>query len=586
MLDHRRATLDHARLLVVCAAVPLTALVYSFQLTSFLHAKECALWLCLLPLAALTLMRGPSDSSGTRVYSPLLVLLLFSLLASVFSFFTPFDVGRVRRDVVVEVSRIAAILLFAVFSFDLFRAADARQRIQRAVVATAGIASALALAQKAGWLSFLFPPFSEESLRPYSVFGNASLLGGYLAVALPLLLHRSLTRPRYNPLETAGLSLIGAALLISGARSAWLAAFAGSLVVLCRKGIHVKRAMLLSFIAPLIVVVAVFADPNSTLDRFLLTFSESDSGLGLRWWFIVGTLRLIGRQGLIGVGAGNYPYWSPRYLGDALWAPGGSQLEHNTLHTEHAHCDPLELLAEYGLMAAVMWGWFLVRLLRFRGSEWGGLAAFAVFSLFNAPLHSAPHALVAVVLASSLLGRDRDPVVPAGSSHSRYQRTFQIAAVLVFVLGFVLFSLVPSYLLRKAETLHIRGTPSLAAYQRAATWSGAPWIAYEKYGIALLESGHFGLSQQVFARALDGLDTGAVYLGLGVAAFKNGDSATAREALLACLHRWPSKFDAWYLLMRCVDAEERSRLLERARPWLTPDEALQLATLAREGGGT
>lgn len=584
MLDHRRAALDRARQLVVCAAVPLTALVYSFQLTSFLHAKECALWICLLPLAALTPMRGPGDSSGVREYSPLLVLLLYSLLASVLSFFTPLDVGHVRRDVVVEISRIAALLLFAVFSFDLFRSADARQRIQRAVVATAGIASALALAQRAGWLSFLFPPFNEEVARPYSVFGNASLLGGYLAVAFPLLLHRSLTRPRYNPLDTAGLSLISAALLISGARSAWLAALVGSLVVLCRKGVYIRRAMLFSFIAPLIAVAVVFADPSSTLDRFLLTFSKSDSSLGLRCWFLTGTIHMIHHQGLIGVGAGNYPYWSPRYLGDALWAAGGPQLEHNTLHTEHAHCDPLELLAEYGVMAAVMWGWFLVRLLQVRGPEWGGLAAFGVFSLFNAPLHSAPHALVAVVLASSLSGRERDPSLSAGPRRSRYQQIFHLAAVLVFFSGFVLFSLVPSYLLRKAETLHIRGTPSVAAYHRAAAWPGAPRIAYEKYGIALLEAGEFGLSQQVFTRALEGIDTGAVYLGLGVAAFKNGDRAAAREALLACVHRWPSKFDAWYLLMRCVDAGERSGLMEKARPWLTTDEADQLLTLAQERG--
>jgi tetratricopeptide (TPR) repeat protein len=191
---------------------------------------------------------------------------------------------------------------------------------------------------------------------------------------------------------------------------------------------------------------------------------------------------------------------------------------------------------------------------------------------------------LAAVLASSLAGRQGGPIVPTRGHITGHRQVFYSVATFVFFLSFVLFSLVPSFLLRRAETLHIRGSPSLDAYHRAASWPGAPAIALEKYGIALLEAGRFAEAQQAFNRALDGLDTGAVYLGLGVAAFKNGDPSSARAALTACIHRWPSSIEAWYVLMQCTDADERQRLLEHARPWLMSEEIRQLEKIAQNAG--
>jgi hypothetical protein len=374
------------------------------------------------------------------------------------------------------------------------------------------------------------------------------------------------------------LCVMAVCLLLTGSRTAWLGASVGVGVTLFGSVRSWRRVAVLTFVLGSVIMSTMLLAPQSTIFRIHSTFGPEDVGGRARLWFWDGTLGMIRANPLLGVGPGNYAYWSPYYLGEALHTPGGERRYHNTIHTLHAHCEPMELLAETGIPGVVCALWMLARLLRRRGPEWAPLAAFGVFSLFNPALHSAPHALAAVLLAAGLMARGRLLGEERRDGWARGKWASGLMPVPAIALGFfTLYCVVgPSWQLRKAEQLHLSGQPSFTAYAEtlAHPWPNA--AAHEKYGIGLFQAGRYAEARKQLEQALDGLDTGGIYLLLGIIAAKELDSATAQERLEQCLYRWPSNDEAWRQLLRVSRPEERAELMERARPWLTDDAFLGL----------
>lgn len=543
---------------VVCAVLLLCPLVYSFAFTSFLFPKEMVIAAGVLVLAILGLFRPVPIAPGLWRYAPLWLGLVVTLLLHTLPGTT-----RVPVEMWQDGARFALLLLFATLAFPLWSAAEWRHRAGMALGISGALVALSGLAQYAGLAGAFLPAFAHYDQRMYSVFGNQDHFGGYLAIVLPLVVFALLRSQLRHPSAWCALLPIMLALSLSGSRSAWLAAVVG-VVALRPWRAGQREVTVLAVGALLAAIVGVFLNYNATLGRVALTFRSGDIGGNARLWFWDGTLRMIADAPWIGRGLGNYAYWSPHYLGEALSAAGGERHFHNTVHTIHAHSEPLEFLAETGIVGLIFGMAWILGLLRLRGPAWGGLAALAVFSCFNGALHSAPHILVGLVLAGMLLR------VPVGAAATGARLLPVLVAALLT--GFLTWACwLPDLRLRRAEAIHVAGGDPLPYYEAAL--DGRPpsdvWHSGEclfAYGLALNAVAD-PRTAEVLDAAQARMDTGALYLLLGEHALQRDERENAKVYLRACLYRWPGSRRAFWQLYEIADVAERARLDTHAARW-------------------
>lgn len=571
-------TFDKLRIGVVSGTIALTALGYSTELTSFLHAKLFVL-ACAVGLLGL-LMALSRHTVRRSALLFLQIVIMFDLAGRISSSLNGGSARFVPHTGPTPTYELVYVLsLFVVLSAGLFSVESNRRSAMNAICITGTMAAVLAIGQYAGMLPFLFPRYAGAS-PVYSVFGNAGLLGGYLAVALPLTLSRFLDRHSARTIFLAGAALMVFALLLSGARSAWIAAGAGCIVAVWRNP-RVRDVAVAAGALFAAAVLCVAVAPDATLAKAAQTFSPADAGTRLRLWFWAGTWETIKAHPFWGVGLGRFAQVSPIGMANVLWAPGGERFAHNTLLVEHPHNDALWLWAEAGMLGVALCVWLLIKLLKCRGPEWGGLAGFFIFALFNCPLQSPPHALVFAVLVLSILEGNRDS--ETGTDHVRTWVKYPVGLFALCMPVLVWYSvIVPSYWLQQAQSAHIAGKPSVPIYERAFKSKNAlSSEAHEKCGVAYLDAKAFDKAREQFRLALESGDGGSLYLGLGTAEYLLGDRTAARRALEQAVYRWPSHLDGWRLLLRTCDAEDRDSWLNKAGRFLNaPDwEALKQETL-------
>jgi len=400
----------------------------------------------------------------------------------------------------------------------------------------------------------------------YSVFGNQDLAGGYAALGLVLLFSRFL-RNDVSPRVASFLGpvLLGA-LLLSGCRSAWLAALSGLIVAGAMGERTVSgRAAAVAMVGALALVTALCAvAPEATSQRVLTTLRAKDVGGRVRLWIWDGTLRMIGDRPWLGVGPGDYAYWSPWYMGAALHADKGRDLYYNERHAEHAHNEALELIAETGMIGVAFALWMLVRLIRAPGAHWAGMTALLVFGLFNAGFHSAPHGLAFVLLAGAGASGE---VRARMNLEGRWVSCSMMVLAGILAAAFVSAVFIPSCLLRRAEDAHLANDNWEVAYEQVLQWPWPVWKAHEEYGIALYDAGRLEEAAARFEASLAGVDTGRPYLALGVIHCGWGRAETAEEYLRACLWRWPRNRRAWEYLLTVTPDHAKSDLISEAATW-------------------
>ena len=532
-----------------------SAWAYSFQLTSFLHAKEGFITLGLLLFAGLQMRHSFMTTRSVSFFSPAWVFLLLTLLLNLLLF-----PCHVPSAFIIEWTRITALLLLATWAVPTEYTDDYARHLHWAILISVGGTAILGLGQYLNLLNALLPPFQGYTQRIYSVFGNQDLLGGYLAIGIPLAVYyciHTLNKKRLLLLYPL-LLLLCTVLILTGSRSAWLAAAAGCGAILH----HLRfRSLPRPLYGLFIAVILVFLAVPGTMSRVTHTFQTDDIGGNARLWFWDGALRMFRDAPLIGVGMGNFSYWSPHYLGEALQAPGGIHHYHNELDTSHAHCDPLQLVDEAGLVGLCCAGWVLARLYQARGPEWGCLVALGTFSLFNNPFHSAPHALIGFICIGLLLARKHSetpsPHTPLFDSIFSFFTIVSIPLAIALSVFFCWAVLLPSYQLRKAEDAHLAHHADTLTYYKECihhSWFNA--TAHDEYGLALLDAGYDAEARRQFELALGGLDTGRIYLALGRIALKQQDYQRARMVYEKCLWRWPSNQeaqDAWHFLVHAPD---------------------------------
>ncbi|MCC6796173.1 MAG: O-antigen ligase family protein [Candidatus Hydrogenedentes bacterium] len=573
-----QSTLDRARIAIVCGTLIATALTYSTRFSSFDHPKVgvLALGVALLGLFAVFARRNPSMRVGNLFW---IVIALFSLIDIVSDLRAKPARNNPHGDEVFALMFRYLLPLFVALSFALFSREKNRKWVSHSIVIGSVCASLLAIGQYAGVLTFLFPDIPASS-PVYSVFGNSGLLGGYTAIAIPLAFALYLRDSRARPWLLFTLCTLMCALLLSGARSAWVASAAGCAVVIWKRP-DFRKISLVSIALCAVSVVCVLVAPQQTVTRMANLFRTADAGIGLRLWFWAGAGEMIKSNAISGVDAGNFQLESPRYLGDVLWAPGGEHFAHNTLLTEHPHNDFLLIFAETGLIGVLFCLWLLTKIARGRGDEWGGLTAWMVFALFNSPLHSPPHALAGFTLAACIVQRASGPPPEEKAASMWLRRLVGLFSIAVLPIV-VVFVLVPSYRLQRAQQAHVVGQPALQLYAAAESMDGVLHAEIdEKFGIALLDAKDYESARKHFKEALQGSDSGSVYLGLGTAEYQLGNKSDAYAALERAVYRWPSHLNAWRLLMRVCPVAERGAWLAKAARFLRGSE---IKKLERETG--
>lgn len=425
----------------------------------------------------------------------------------------------------------------------------------------------LGLAQFSGLAVALFPTTGPNDQAVYSVFGNQDFFGGYAAITLALASVPALSQGRNGWWWALAAVILLSGVVISSSRSAWLAAGVGMLValLLARKRLAWGRLAVCALLAAVIAGGAMMRYPERTVERVAVTMTPVDEGGHLRLWFWSGAVLMLQEHPFFGVGLGNYAYWSPRYQGAALDAPGGQLLMRNTLHTIHPHSEPLEIATETGMLGLGFMLWMIARLLGRRGPEWAGLAALFVFTLFNSALHSPPFGVAAILLGVMLLARGHKLPLHAGESVVFPAVTVVLAGTLLTAVWWT--TLVPSYLLAKAEAVHVEDGHPNEEYQAVIDYAWPMPDAHEELAIALYEQGDYdaALTQLLIAR--DGLDTGRLHLLTGRVSLLLGELPLARESMRAVLMRWPWHTEAWRVLYDMARGQERAALLEHAERW-------------------
>lgn len=524
---------DSLRIASLAAAIAVSALVFSTHASTFLDVKETVLAVFLIPFLIFGMVRRANTLQDVRPFSPLVLLLLLPFAFSVLPTF-PHVPEMMHR----EQARVLVLLLYAVFAFDLARDDLNRRRITQAFLATAVAASFLAYIQRLALTPWLFPIFDESPDPLYSVFGNSGLLGGYLAMAIPILIHRALTSRRVGPALLI-LVAITPAIALSGSRAAWLAAAIGTLVAIPYRTLNRRRivATVSVLLASAVATIAIIPElrPSQWFD------SGQQDTMRLRLWFWDGAIRMAADHPLIGVGPGQFQYWSPLYQGDALH--GGVEHQANELHTQYAHNEPLHFAAEYGIFGVLLCGWMLLRLLRCRGPEWGGLAAALTFGLVHFPLHSAPHALMAILFATMLLARrtSSDTAITDRAIRQRPWIPLIGSLLSLFLAGFIIWDvLLPSIALRHANNRFNEGRPTGAAYTKAINTGRFHPQAHANFANALIQQGDLEQARIQLESALGGLDTADLHLALGYIHLQQGNTELAKKELDVAAHRWPN----------------------------------------------
>lgn len=321
------------------------------------NTLKLAIW-SLAATGALLAMAWNMRSAGTFCTHPILAaplaLAAFAAASAAWGNAT-FAIGEAGRW-----------LLFALIAWLCINVATpSRLRILTgATYAGAAIASLWTVLQfTSGW-SF----FAQGEAHPASTFANRNVFAEYAVCALPfgLLLLRTITPGLRAGAIAASMGLIVAAVMMTAMRTALLALVLQAVVLPVLAWRHWviwprwSRAQTVGAAAAFLVTVGALgmlpcADnnmlaekPGSTafervLQRATSTNSQDES-IGVRKQMWLASARMIAAHPLIGVGAGSWGANSPVYMdGDPL-----VELD------QHAHNEYLQLAAEYGLPAALL----------------------------------------------------------------------------------------------------------------------------------------------------------------------------------------------------------------------------------------
>ncbi len=507
-------------------------LVYSFEFTSFLYPKEIALSIFLILLFPFFM------DQKERLFIPIpllffLVLILFLCLGIIYA--------KVPEQTLIRSSELFLVLMFIIVIVAFYREEKYRMVVDYGVLFS-GIGISLAMiVQHHNLLPVLFPTFSDYK-QLYSVFGNQNLTGTYISLIMVWLLVRKDDLLEKNIYKVLCFFILGYGLFLSNSRSAWLTTFL-VFVLFYMKLFRDKKFSIRQF---LIVISGIFLAVVLTypylMERITQSFSKEDVGFRVRFWVYDGTIRMFISHPILGVGFGNFYYWSPRYLAQALHSSYGGIHIRNELLTLHAHNDFLELLAETGILglAMICIFYFLWLFIYRKSYVW---IAFVLISFFNPILISASHIIIAFISLFDGTREEQNEIKMKFSGVNLKKKSRYIVCLCsCFVIIFLAYALwIPDYRLRQAEKSLILGRDCIKQYQELVCSRFATYSMYEGYAHALMEKGDYETAYKVLKKSLTKTDSGQVYLMLGQCAQNLGKKEESIQWHKEYLYRFPDR---------------------------------------------
>jgi putative inorganic carbon (HCO3(-)) transporter len=525
---------------IALGALALAPAAYSFHLLSFLHAKELVYATALLLLAILSIWKG----GRLRILAWVAALALWLALEVAMGA----TLGSAAMPALEKGARAGMMLMLFLLAHDAMPQEHAREWTRAALAAGGALVGVLGLAQYFGIAHALLPVFPGYDQRMYSVFGNQDLIGGYVALCLPAALALFFTRS-LRPHLAGGISLLilSPVLLLSGSRSAWLAAVigVGLFVVLHARGAE-RSARRLGVILGVAALAGVILSWPMWHTRVLGTFGERDTGGNLRMWFYAGSWDMLRAHPWLGVGLGNFGFSSPSHMGAVLRGPEGAGLAHNRLFVDHAHSDALEFLAETGIVGAGLLMLLLAATLRpvwtrAAAPEVAMLGAIGAFALLNPALASAPHALAGLLALAGVTRVNNSVALP---------RRGIAAGALVLAAAWGWLTFLPSAAVDAHERHARDGADAAALYREAAQLgmqANAPAVVFEDAlgaAAAVLVTGRPLPSdappvEELIRRGARINDSGSFHALVAEVHRLRGEVPAQRESEIRMRERWP-----------------------------------------------
>ena len=239
-------------------------------------------------------------------------------------------------------------------------------------ISTPGIARIQILPSAITHYSLFIIHKSGELLRPYATFPHPNVLGGFLAVLLPLIIYKSTNGKSTNQWQNVSTNIVIAlglvALLLTFSRSAWIAGVVGLSAVLFFRFKSMKHRSFVVFLAFIGFVGLFLALPyfkSLTPDsESVFVRTELNSAAVFMWWnnnfldnaFIPHTTHVIHR--LLGVGLGNFLIELPKFYP-----------HRDIFFLQPVHNIYLLILSEVGVIGLILFLFFIISI--YRNKEYG-----------------------------------------------------------------------------------------------------------------------------------------------------------------------------------------------------------------------
>lgn len=274
---------------------------------------------------------------------PLLFLLLVAAAATVQSI-------DVAASLVQLVLWVTAVLLFIMVT-DLVR----NSRDAAALLGPVLVGGALMALW--GFYQVVHPPHVEESwvdtsvsgelVRVFASMGNPNYLGEYMALYLPLGLALWLQQPRRQLVLAVPLLMMGAVLLLTGSRGAWLALLVAGVVFMLMRG---GRWTIFLFLG---ILAAPFVLPDWVLQRLVSAITLQDTSAQYRLNMWQGVIAMLHKFWVLGTG-----------IGAEVFAKGYEAFMLPEARAAHAHNLYLQVFAEMGILGIIAVLWTLLAVIR------------------------------------------------------------------------------------------------------------------------------------------------------------------------------------------------------------------------------
>lgn len=556
-------------------------IVWSQRFTDYSYSKDVVLCIGLCVLAGMHL-RLPSPIAQMPRFLLCLALLILcgAIVHSVMGSPVEFSGMVVRRT-----TQYLLVVLLAFYLLVGIQRVSAESFVRSVLVVTTIVVSILAWIQYFNLAPGLFPVYPEQPYPIYSVFGNQNLLGGWIALGIPALLAGLDKERRPNLSFWTMLVLFVSTLLLTGSRSAWLAAFIGCAVVVPR--LYSKRTF--AVVGSLVFATAILVtllEPEGTLHRLLGSFGSDDVGAQTRVWIWLGAGAMIRDHAILGIGPGNFPYLNPQVLGDVLRSHESIGQVHHTVDTWLVHSTPLELVVEFGLLGASICAGWVVLLVRGRsGAMWGSAVAFALFAALNSINTSTPHLLIGLLIIATLPSTKWVSVNGTGVRQPARAIPFCLALVVATLVTVqVILVLAPDFRHERARAV-FRDTGISIETQNAynaAVYGPFP-SPYAQLELALLYLNDENSTREereialgLLEKAEVRIDTGELHLAMGTILIDLGLRDEALASFEQGMKRWPRYRPGWEQWIHAAPPESRSSILERAHDALPDHEYIIL----------